>query len=437
MVKEDLDTKFKDPHDPFRIVFVCAMWMTGFDVPSCSTIYLDKPMRNHTLMQTIARANRVFGDKINGLIVDYVGIFRNLQKALAIYGSASGGGVEEGETPIIDKSLLIDPLKAAIEETTGYCKERGIELSKIQTVYGFKRTKLMDDAVDAIIVNDESKKKYLSLAGNVTRIYKAILPHPKANEFTRIQKLFNVIAEKIRSLTPEADISEVMGDVENLLDSSIATEGYIIHEPVGKSDTGHLVNLSNIDFEALKKQFEKGHKRIETEKLRVLINRKLIQMVRLNKNRMDYLEKFQKMIEDYNSGSHNVETFFTKLVVFAQELNVEEKRGIAEKLTEEELAIFDLLTKPEMDLSKKEVRNVKKVAQELLETIKKEKLVLDWRKRQQSRAGVRQSIEVILDEELPRVYTKELYVQKCDAIYQHIYDSYFGPDQSIYAPSTF
>ncbi|GAJ20943.1 unnamed protein product, partial [marine sediment metagenome] len=91
MLKEDLDTKFKDPDDPFRIVFVCAMWMTGFDVPSCSTIYLDRPMRNHTLMQTIARANRVFKDKVNGLIVDYVGVFRNIQKALAIYGSGSGG----------------------------------------------------------------------------------------------------------------------------------------------------------------------------------------------------------------------------------------------------------------------------------------------------------------------------------------------------------
>src|ERR1035437_863659 len=95
MVKEDMETKFKDPDDPFRLVFVCAMWMTGFDVPSCSTIYLDKPLRNHTLMQTIARANRVFKDKVNGLIVDYVGVFRDLQKALAIYGSASGGGVEQ------------------------------------------------------------------------------------------------------------------------------------------------------------------------------------------------------------------------------------------------------------------------------------------------------------------------------------------------------
>ena len=92
MVSEDLETKFKTAEDPFRIVFVCAMWMTGFDAPPCSTIYLDKPMRNHTLMQAIARANRVFGDKVNGLIVDYIGVFRDLEKALAIYGFGVGGG---------------------------------------------------------------------------------------------------------------------------------------------------------------------------------------------------------------------------------------------------------------------------------------------------------------------------------------------------------
>ena len=106
MVKEDMETKFKDSDDPFRLVFVCAMWMTGFDVPSCSTIYLDKPLRNHTLMQTIARANRVFADKINGLIVDYVGVFGNLQKALAIYaGGGAGGG---GRTPVEEKKALIE-----------------------------------------------------------------------------------------------------------------------------------------------------------------------------------------------------------------------------------------------------------------------------------------------------------------------------------------
>jgi len=432
IVNEDLDKKFKDPDDPLRIVFVCAMWMTGFDVPSCSTIYLDKPMRNHTLMQTIARANRVFGDKLNGLIVDYIGVFRNLEKALAIYGSAAGGKTKEGETPVMDKSELVKYLKQAINETIEFCKKRGINLTQIQAVDGFKRVKLLDNAVEAILVNDDSKKKYLSLSVNVAKIYRAILPDPAANEFGPSQKLITIIAAKIRSLAPKADISDIMGEVEELLDQSIATEGYIIQDPSEQSDVSKYLDLSQINFEALKEAFEKGHQRIETEKLRASIENKLAQLVRLNKSRMDYLEKFQEMIDEYNSGSHNVEFFFTKLMAFAQELNAEEKRGIVEKLSEEELAIFDLLTRPEMTLGKKEELQVKRVAQKLLETLKEEMFVLDWRKRQQSRAAVLVSIEETLNI-LPRIYTPELFQNKCDLVYQHVYDSYFGPKQSIYA----
>lgn len=435
IVKEDIDTKFKDPDDPFRIVFVCAMWMTGFDVPSCSTIYLDKPMRNHTLMQAIARANRVFREKLNGLVVDYVGVFRNLQKALAIYGSGAGGGITEGETPVMEKSKLVEQLRQVIEETSSFCSGLGIDLTKIQTVYAFERIRLIDEAVDAILVNDESKRKYISLAGSIVRIYRSILPDPAAGEFYPKQALFANLAEKICSMVIEADISDVMKAVDGLLDNSILTEGYFIRQPPEPSDTDHLVNLSKIDFEVLKVRFEKSRKHIETEKLRSAINLKLVQMVRLNKSRMNYIEKFQKMIDEYNSSSYNVETFFASLVEFAQELNAEEKRGIAEKLTEEELAIFDLLIKPEMTLKKKEEREVKKVAQELLETLKREKLVLDWRKRQQSRAAVRLSIDEILDR-LPRSYIPDLYRHKCDVVYQHIYDSYFGQGLSIYSHAT-
>lgn len=432
IVTEDLDTKFKDPDDPFRIVFVCAMWMTGFDVPCCSTIYLDKPMRNHTLMQTIARANRVFGEKTNGLIVDYVGVFRDLQRALAIYGSASGGGVREGDTPIKDKSALVEDLKQAIAETTAFCVERGVDIAKVQAADGFERVKLLDDAVEAILVNDESKMKYLALAGNVTKIYKAILPDPAANEFGPTRMVFAVIADKIRSLTPEVDISEVIGAVEELLDESVAAEAYVIRESSAPYATDHLVDLSQIDFETLKAQFETSHKRIQAEKLKNAINSKLTRMVQLNKSRMDYLEKFQQMIDEYNAGSVNVEAFFEELVAFARELNAEEKRGIAEQLEEEELTVFDLLTKPQLNLTKKDEQEVKKVARELLDTLKREKLVLDWRKRQQSRAAVRLCIEQILDR-LPLSYARELYRKKCEAVYQHVYDSYFGEGRSIYA----
>jgi len=157
-------------------------------------------------------------------------------------------------------------------------------------------------------------------------------------------------------------------------------------------------------------------------------------MVRLNKTRVTLLEKFQSMIDEYNAGSANVELFFDKLLAFTKELREEEKRGLAEALTEEELALFDLLTRdPEPDLTEKEKRQVKSAARELLETLKRGRLVLDWRKRQQSRAQVLITIQDVLDRQLPRKYGPELYRRKCDVVYQHIYDSYFGQDRSIYS----
>ena len=426
MNEEDLATKFKDPDNPFRIVFVCAMWMTGFDVQSLSTIYLDKPMKNHTLMQAIARANRVFKDKPNGLIVDYVGVFRNLQKALAIYGSSSGGGVKEGDTPVKPKEELIKELQKAIAETKTFCKEKAIDTDKIVRAGKLEKIKLLDEAVDAILINDESKKRYLLLESNVRRLYKAILPDPKARNYTEICALFYVLAEKIKSLSPDVDISEVMGKVEQLLDESIAAEGYII-EGVQKP-----IDLSLIDFDALKNKFMESEKHIETERLKGAINSKLIKMVRLNRTRINLTEKFQQMIDEYNSGAINIEIFFDKLLNFAKELNEEEQRKISEKLSsEEELALFDLLYKP--DLTNKEKNQVKAAAKDLLEILKKEKLVLDWRKRQQARADVLYTIHTVLDKELPRSYTPEIFRQKCDFIYQHVYDSYYGAGQGIYA----
>ncbi|CAN5539401.1 type I restriction endonuclease subunit R [soil metagenome] len=423
MLKEDLDTRFKDPNDPLRLVFVCAMWITGFDVPCCSTIYLDKPMRNHTLMQTIARANRVFRNKVNGLIVDYVGVFRNLQKALAIYGA--GGGINPGETPVKDKQELVELLRGAIQTAEHFCAERWVDLPSVRDAAGFTRVKLLDDAVEAIVENDESKEQYRSLTNNVTRLYQAILPDPLANEFGQINLLLSTIQDKIQALAPVPDISDVLSRVETLLDASIASEGYVIPE------TDRIVDLSKIDFEALQKQFASGRKHTEVERLRNALAAKLAEMVSLNRTRMDYLEHFQEMIDEYNSGAVNVEVTFERLVKFTKELNAEDQRHIAQQLSIEELAVFDLLTKPEITLTEKERNEVKKVARELLQTLKQEKLVIDWRARQQARAGVRLTIEENLDH-LPRAYSKDVYNQKCDLIYQHVFDSYFGSGRSIY-----
>lgn len=429
MVTEDLDTKFKDPNDPFRIVFVCAMWLTGFDAPAVNTIYLDKPMKNHTLMQTIARANRVFKDKTCGTIVDYIGVFRNLQKALAIYATPAAGGAVD--TPVKDKAALIEELKKVIAETTAFCKEKGIDVDRLLNTTGLELVSLLDDAVECLVVNDETKQKFQFLAGNIRKLYKDILPDPRAFEFASQKNLFSCLSDKIRALTPPADITGVMADIEKVLDYSIASEGYIIHEDPAGYNT--KVDLSQIDFEALRRFFEKSRKHTEVEKLKGMISAKLNKLVRLNKSRIDFAERFQKMIDEYNSGALNVEIMFDKLLAFAKELTEEEKRGIAEQLTEEELALFDILTKPEPKLTDKEKAQVKKAVRELLETLKREKLVLDWRKRQQTRAAVLIAIQDSLDRELPRAYTPEIFKRKCDQVYQHIYDCYYGAGHSIYS----
>ncbi len=447
MVKEDLAKRFKDENDKLRIVFVCAMWMTGFDVPCCSTIYLDKPMRNHTLMQTIARANRVFPDKVNGLIVDYIGVFRDLQKALAIYAPTP----ESGERPIKDKDQLIAMLNQAINDTKAFLAELGVDVDKVIKAEGFDKVAqingavkaillhdsqayegALDDSIDKVLINDEGKQKYLQLALNVNRVFRAIKPDPILFDYLLIYTLIIRLADKINSLTPPADIAKVMGEVEKLLDESISIAGFAIREPTGAYKTDNIIDLSKIDFEKLRKQFEQGKKHIEIEKLKGALNSKLQKMVRLNRTRMDFLQKFQEMIDEYNSGSISADDFFDQLMKFTQGLNQEDKRAISENLSEEELAIFDLLTNPEIRLTKKETLQVKTVAKDLLAKLKKEMLVLDWRKKQQTRAAVKLTVEQVL-EQLPETYSKELYAQKCGVVYQHIFESYVGPGESIYS----
>jgi type I restriction enzyme R subunit len=416
MVKEDLAEKFKNPDDPFRLVFVCAMWLTGFDAPSCSTIYLDKPMKNHTLMQTIARANRVFSDKNNGLIVDYYGVFKDLQRALAIY--APGQGSDEA-MPLQEKEALITLLRATIDETTAFCLVHGIEVDAIRAAKSFDKVRLVDDAVAAIIVNDESKRTFLSLVGRIDRLFRAIKPDPVANELLPVCGLYLIFALKIRELVQAPDISQVMEEIEHLLDRSIAADGYNIN-------TRPILDLNQLDLEKLSIRLQKSReqqKRLEAARLRSLIEGKLKQLIAVNRTRMDFLVKFQKMIEEYNAEGSTIDEFFRKLVAFSHELMEEEKRAIRQNLTEEELTIFDLLTKPDIHLTGKEMDSVKKVARKMLNRLKQEKLVLDWRKKQQTRADVRLCIEECLDY-LPEKFEKGLFQQKCDTIYQYIFDSY-------------
>jgi type I restriction enzyme R subunit len=428
MVNEKLDKKFKDPNDPFRIVFVTAMWLTGFDVPSLSIIYLDKPMRNHTLMQTIARANRVFGGKTNGLIVDYAGIFRDLERALAIYGSGVDGGAFDGESPIKSKDELIEKLREEIEATDEYCRDRGVDPIAIMNATGFFKVNLLDDATDALLFNDETKKRFLAYAGSVSLLFRAILPDVAAQQYAPSQALYAAIAKRIRSLQPTVDLSGVLRNVEELLDSSIGAEGYRIQESL----ESNLIDLGQIDFDALRKQFENSRKHTETERLRGSIERKLQKLVELNRTRVDYLQRFQELIDAYNAGSKNIQLFFDELVSLAQEINDEDERAVREGLSEEQLALFDLLTKPGPELTDREEDQVKQISRELLAKLKQEVLVLDWKKKQQARAQVELTIQRLLRRNLPEPYTTDEKLLKSDVLFQHVYDAYWGHGVSKY-----
>jgi type I restriction enzyme R subunit len=316
-----------------------------------------------------------------------------------------------------------------------FCVERGVNLGGIQAASGFERVKLLDAAVEAIVAADESKRRFMSLAADVLKLFKAILPDQRANEFTSVRAALAIIVEKIRALAPDPDISAVMGAVEDLLDKSVAAESYVIRESIAEYRRG-LVDLSQVDLDALKEKFEKGKRHTEAERLRAMVASKLKALVRMNRSRGDYLERFQKMIDEYNAGAVNIDLFFKRLTAFAKQLSEEEKRSISERLSEEELAVFDILTKPEMELTTKEKNQVKKVARDLLATLNQEKLVLDWRKRQQSRAQVLVTIRDTFNKGLPDKYTGKTFDDKLRRVYEHVYDSYYGEGKSVYATVT-
>lgn len=418
MNDEDLETDFKNPDHPFRLVFVCAMWLTGFDAPSCSTIYLDKPMKNHSLMQTIARANRVHGDKEAGLIVDYVGVFRNLQRALAIYAR----GAASGEMPIKDKGALLGEIAKALQFVLDFADQRGASVAAIKNAQGLGRLKAIADATEALVGTDADKQTYIRLENQAWKLYKAALPDPRVAPYTADMAILHVLADRLRALTPKADISSVLDAIDDLLDESIV--GHAIRAPILEPDdyTG-LFDLRAIDFEKLSAAFRKGQKNTRVQLLRAQVEQKLSAMVRQNPTRIDMLERFQSMIAEYNAGSATVEQLFEQLMEFIRSMSDEDQRAVREEMSQEELAIFDLLTKPEPKLTKAQEIKVKGIAKTLLAKLKREKLILDWRLKENAKADVRQTIRVEFDE-LPEVYDPRIWEDKVERTFQFVFERY-------------
>ncbi|GEA51158.1 DEAD/DEAH box helicase [Vibrio inusitatus NBRC 102082] len=431
-LKEKIDEKFKDPEDDLRIVFVCAMWLTGFDAPSVSTLYLDKPLKSHTLMQTIARANRVFEGKSAGQIVDYINIFSALQQALGLYGGgvAEGGAPDKVDSPAKDKSELVAALGVAINELIVFLNGVDIDLNQIVSAPadGFAKLSLLDNASE-ILLEPKNKEEFTSFLRQINRIFKAIMPDDSANQYVPYRIAINIIYSQMRlksglSIDDEDVLDVVRNQVNELLDESISTIKI-------QSNLPEPVNIANIDFDALATMVAKVEKpkQSDAEKLKNLIERKLQPMVLKNKTRQDLQQKFQELIEAYNLGAYTAEEFFNRLKEFIIKLEHEEKRTVREGLTEEELAVYDLMVQ-EAPLTDKERNQIKEIAKVLTEKMK-EILVIDWRKKQRTKARVKNMIEEVLDS-LPESYDDDLWPKTCSEVYMHIFEKYPGQGQSPY-----
>jgi len=423
MNTRDLEKEFKEEDHPFRLVIVCAMWITGFDVPSLSTLYLDKPLKSHTLMQTIARANRIHTGKNNGLIVDYIETYKALLEALAIYAiGGEKGGSEKPEVPVKPLEELIENLKDSIETVFGFFNdELGFDLQEVVDAEGLYLLAAIEKAVNAVYKTDETKSKFGVIAREVFIKYKALMPDQAIYEFKPQRDAINAIYQRIQDQTEEADISAVMKQVQDVVDNSVESQNIAL-DPT--ADYGKKLDLSNLDFELIEKYFLKlPNKNTVVQTLKQKIERQLKRMVDQNPLRVDFYKKYQEIIDEYNRGKERVtiEETFKELVKFINDLNEEEARAKREELTEEQLAIFDLLLL-DKQLTSKERNKVKSMAQDLLDKLQNTGLKVEhWMDKPQTQSAVRKTINDYLFENLPYpTYNDPDINQKTELVFEHL-----------------
>jgi len=417
IITENLEDEFKDADGNLRIIFVCAMWMTGFDVPNLSTLYLDKPMKNHTLMQAIARANRVYPNKLNGLIVDYIGVFRNIEKALAIYATNN-----KREAIIENKDVLIENFKEARTAIICLLKEVGVDLNSIILVEPQLKLIAIENSVNQIIATESIKKDFLEQSGQFLRTFKSVLPDPIVFKYQDEANAIKVLSTRIRSISDgDVDLSAVKKDLEELLDRSIKASEFKIPAYV------KLKDLSSLDAEKLKDLFAKNsNKIVQAEELKSEIESKINELVARNKSRERFLVRLTKILDEYNQGSVGIDDLLNSLVGLARELSDEESRSVRENLSEFELALFDLIRKDELNES--EIEQVKVTSRELLHSLKN-KLVSGWREFDPLRSGVKTAITDVIYPKLPESkYSEDDCASLSADVYQFVYERY--PDAS-------
>jgi type I restriction enzyme R subunit len=420
MEKRELDKEYKKRENPLRVVFVCAMWLTGFDVKSLSCLYIDKPLKAHTLMQTISRANRVDEGKPNGLIIDYIGIVKALRKALADYTTTRGGGGSDG--PAVDKSELFNQLKEAIALAKAHLHEHGFELQRLIDATGFEKMALLQDAADAMCESIEVRKTYCGYASHIAQIMKFIT-FKEITEPRVLAEKDAVIAiyKQLQQKRKHADITELSVAINKIVSDYVGTQ------PEDELTGTRRIDISKIDFDLLKKEFsEVKHKKLMIADLEAYIKKLIEQMMRANPSRINFYEEYQRIITEYNAEQDraSIERTFDDLIKLSQSLNTEQQRFSREGFTtEEQLAMYDLLFDP--NISKNDIQKLKNFAVLLLDTIKAKIAELhNWREKPATRSEVDTLIRDTLWDGLPQSYTDEQIGTYRKRIYEYFFERY-------------
>lgn len=421
MKKRELDKEFKDPENPFRVVFVCAMWLTGFDVKCLSCLYLDKPLKAHTLMQAIARANRVAEGKSNGLIVDYIGIVKALRKALADYTANIGG--QGGVDPTIDKKELIARILEVMDKTKAFLLTKGFVLQDLIEAYDFEKLSKLQKAADSVCGSIEDKKTFTTYASELRRLIKYAdrddLSSSQRKEYEAIDAI-HAMLEKRRKHTDITDLTVTINQIVNKYVS--------IEQPVpGVKEDKKIWDISAIDFDLLRTEFAKAqNKHLLMRDLEDVIQQKLNSMLFTNPNRVNYYERYQKIIDSYNGEQDRatIEQTFSDLMDLANSMDQETKRYVREGFSsDEELSLYDLLFKD--NLTKNDIVQLKKVAVDLLQKVKNKISELDhWTDKQETKAAVDNLIRDTLWAELPSSYDELSISHYRQEIYEYVYTRY-------------
>lgn len=420
MVKNELDKDFKDSANPLRVVFVCAMWLTGFDVKCLSCLYLDKPLKAHTLMQTIARANRVAEGKSNGLIIDYIGIVKALRKALADY--TANVGCIDGTDPTVDKVKLIERILDTLEKAKLFFAERGFALQDLICSYDFPKMYYLQKGANIVCGTLEERKTFSAYASELNRLMK----YTDRDDIDRnVRKEYEAVAAiyaEIKKKRKHINITDLMVEINNIISDYVEIEhSYMINEEVKRFD------ISGIDFDLLRREFAKvKNQNLLMRDLEEIIQLKLDRMLFTNPERINYYERYQKIIDDYNSEQDRatIEKTFMDLMDLANKMNQEEQRYVREGFkSDEELTLYDMLFRN--DLNKNDIKKLKAVAAELLNKIKAKISEYDhWTDKQETKAAVDNLIRDTLWAELPECYDEASIWGYRQRIYEYVYTHY-------------